>query len=100
MMSPLLAFAILLSMVAPAAAQSTRILRQPDGGYIVLPPSGPAGQIIPAPGGGFMVVAPPGPPRPGLGFFAVAPENEGAFEGVPSDGVRPEDDALPCCSPP
>lgn len=101
MMRPLLALAILMSLVGPTLAQSTRVLRQPNGGYIVIPPSGPAGQVIPAPDGSFMIVAPPGPPRLGRsGFFAVTPENDGAFDGVPSDGDQPEDEALPCCSPP
>jgi hypothetical protein len=101
MMRPLLALAMLLSLVGPAVAQSTWVLRQPDGGYIVVPPSGPVGQIVPAPGGGFMVVAPAGPPTAARsGFFAIAPKNGGGSMSVPSDGDQSDNGVWPCCSPP
>ena len=46
--------ALTLAIAGPALAQSTLILPEPGGGYLVVPPSGRSTQVVPLPGGGAM----------------------------------------------
>jgi hypothetical protein len=51
---------ILLLIAAPAMAQSTLILPEPGGAYLIVPPVGPSTQVLPQLGGGALVVTGPG----------------------------------------
>ena len=78
--------ALLLLIAAPAMAQSmTVILPEPDGGYLVVPPSGQITQVLPQPSGGALVVT------PGRPSTIVLPLPEGSAATVPFSAAEP------CC---
>jgi hypothetical protein len=53
--------ALALATASPAMAQSTLVLPQSGGGYMVIPPQGFSTQVLPLPDGqGWMLVPPPG----------------------------------------
>jgi hypothetical protein len=84
-----LSVAVSLVVAGPAQAQSTVILPQPDGGYLVVPPAGPASQILPMPGGGALVVT---PDRPAM---MILPLPGSAAETVPFSAAEPCCEGLP-----
>jgi hypothetical protein len=50
--------AAMFLIATPAMAQSTLVLPEPDGGYVLIPPSGPITQILREPGGGHLILSP------------------------------------------
>jgi hypothetical protein len=50
--------AAMILIATPAIAQSTLVLPEPDGGYVLIPPSGPITQILREPGGGHLILTP------------------------------------------
>jgi hypothetical protein len=85
-MRPILTATILvLAAAGPALAQSTVILSEPGGGYLVVPPSTPSAQVLPQPGSGALVVT------PGRPSTVVLPLPGGAAETVPFSAAEP------CC---
>jgi hypothetical protein len=77
--------AILLLIAGPAMAQSTLILPEPGGGYLIVPPAGPSTQVLPQPGGGALVVT------PGRPSTVILPLPEGSADTVPFSAAEP------CC---
>jgi hypothetical protein len=77
--------AILLLITGPALAQSTLILPEPGGSYLIVPPAGPSTQVLPQLGGGALVVT------PGRPSTVVLPLPGGAAKTVPFSAAEP------CC---
>jgi len=58
-------------IAAPAMAQTTLVLPEADGGYTVIPSSGPVTHVLREPGGGYLILKPGKPSTVPFGNVGV-----------------------------